>query len=355
MKAAQSSLTIYINDRVRRLLPVDQMIRDAATWTFVRAVTRPALALASPEFLADIAGQLEAAGIQYAVANHESTPIIDWCLRLLSLQGISDQAAFAFDHKHGGIRSAEIERKLRHRPACQRLQSYWSFEDCSYRKTTRTCSEPALLPGCPLPGHNLRKGGLNVASYGLHLFMRDVCSGDFIAWFDGRLLEADPGKEKPDRAARMRDALIAPLSCIPNTGPKLWSMILADLLLAADPARERWVATGAAMVAIDSLVHNFLHRTGSLRHFSAEHAYGPACYQANGCAEIVEVLAEHIDASKFNPSFPAIFPRFVQHSLWSFCATGQGDICNGTRINDRDRCQQVTCPAFAACDRVSLA
>jgi len=66
-----------------------------------------------------------------------------------------------------------------------------------------------------------------------------------------------------------------------------------------------------------------------LRRLKAEHAYGPGCYGAGGCAEIVEALAQNIDARRFNPSFPASFPRFVQHALWRFCAQGQFDICNG--------------------------
>jgi hypothetical protein len=35
-----------------------------------------------------------------------------------------------------------------------------------------------------------------------------------------------------------------------------------------------------------------------------------------GCAEIIEAVAERIDASAFNFTFPAVFPRFVQHAIW---------------------------------------
>jgi hypothetical protein len=63
---------------------------------------------------------------------------------------------------------------------------------------------------------------------------------------------------------------------------KVLSMALADLLLGADPNRERWVTTGASMIAVDTLVHNWLHRTGILRRLGAEHAYGPACYSCSG-------------------------------------------------------------------------
>ena len=131
-------------------------------------------------------------------------------------------------------------------------------------------------------------------------------------------------------------------------------MALADILLGADQARERWVATGAAMVAIDTLMHNHLHRTGTLRRFGAEHPYGARCYAAGGCADIIRGLAERIDARAFNPDFPACFPRFVQFAVWRLSSTSELDVCNGNRIDDRGPCRNDVCPAFAACDRVAL-
>jgi hypothetical protein len=41
------------------------------------------------------------------------------------------------------------------------------------------------------------------------------------------------------------------------------------------------------MIAIDTLVHNFLHRTGILERLGAGHPYGLGCYQPNGCADIM--------------------------------------------------------------------
>ncbi len=134
----------------------------------------------------------------------------------------------------------------------------------------------------------------------------------------------------------------------------LWSMILPELLLVGDPDRERWVTTGGSFVAVDSLVHNHLHRTGILRRLGAEHAYGLACYRPGGCAEIINCLAQRIDAREFNPAFPAIFPRFVQHAIWLFCGAGGRDICNGNRVDDRHTCGQRLCPAASCCDRVLL-
>jgi hypothetical protein len=107
-------------------------------------------------------------------------------------------------------------------------------------------------------------------------------------------------------------------------------MALADLLLGADPGRERWVWTGASMVVIDTPLHNHLHRTGTLRRFGAEHPYGPRCYAPGGCADIIRGLAERVDAREFNSDFPACFPRFVQFAVWRLCSASELDVCNGT-------------------------
>jgi hypothetical protein len=34
-----------------------------------------------------------------------------------------------------------------------------------------------------------------------------------------------------------------------------------------------WIEVGGSMIAIDTLVHNFLHRTGILHRFNANHLY----------------------------------------------------------------------------------
>ena len=166
-----------------------------------------------------------------------------------------------------------------------------------------------------------------------------------------RLAQADPGIDHPDRGPLLRAAVLHPLCEIHGIGPKLWAMILADLLLGADSNRERWVTAGTWMIAIDSLVHNFLHRTGTLTRFGAEHPLGPGCTAPGGCRDLIEGLARRIDARTYNPDFPATFPRFVQAALWSFCAEGGWGICNGNRIDDSLGCYQLACPNFEFCDR----
>src|SRR6185295_2174420 len=110
---------------------------------------------------------------------------------------------------------------------------------------------------------------------------------------------------------------------------------LSSLLLGAPSKLRRWPEVGASMIAIDTLVHNFLHRTGILRRFGAAHAYGATCYRRGGCADILQAVAARIDARAFNPDFPMVFPRFVQHAIWRYCAQNGLDVCNGNRIDDR--------------------
>ncbi|MBX9775846.1 MAG: hypothetical protein K2Y71_15820 [Xanthobacteraceae bacterium] len=131
-------------------------------------------------------------------------------------------------------------------------------------------------------------------------------------------------------------------------------MCLSALLLGAYKRRRHWFAAGAAMIAIDTLVHAFLHRSGILRTFGAEHAYGPRCYGPNGCAALIGALSERIDAERHNVRFPRHFPRFVQHAVWSYCAEAGHDVCNGNRIDDRKRCGNISCSIYGICFRIKL-
>lgn len=327
---------------------------QAKDWSFFRQVVQPALDLAPTTFLDDISSSLSEAGIQDAVARHDSGPIYEWLLSLFQLQGISDHAAFAYAEKNEKVRWTEIEAALASGPDCHRLNSYWHLTNCKFQKTARTCSEPHRLHRCPLPRPPLRNGRLNQAAFSLFLFIRDICDSDLVSWIDKRLTEVDPGKGDASRATRMRQAVLEPMTHIFGVSNKVLSMAFADLLLAGDPNRERWKVAGASFVAVDSLVHAFLHRTGVLRHFDAMHQIGPACYAPCGCASLIEDLAQRIDARTYHSAYPQPFARWVQHSIWRFCSSSGLNICNGNRIDDLARCGNRFCPVFDDCDRVSL-
>jgi hypothetical protein len=270
-----------------------------------------------------------------------------------SHQGVSDQVAHGYIDQHGCVTWAEVERAVAGRPTCPKLQSYWQFYDCRYHKTSGTCAEPDHIGQCPVPTHNLRNGRLNQTGYSLYLFVRDIAGNDLVSWIEGQLASvAEP--DDPGRLSRMREGLLDPLRHVYGVSDKVLSMALSVLLLAAPKGMRFWAEVGARMIAIDTLVHNFMVRSGILRRFDADHGYGPGCYRGGGCADIIEMVADRIDARQFNPRFRKTFPRFVQHGIWRYCAENGLDVCNGNRINDDTRCGNIYCQVRGMCDRVAL-
>src|SRR5260370_37742192 len=112
----------------------------------------------------------------------------------------------------------------------------------------------------------------------------------------------------------MRDALVDPLRHVYGVSDKVLSMALSVLLLAAPKKMRLWAEVGASMVAIDTLVHNFLVRTGILRRFNADHVYGPACYQIGSCSDNVETVGDQNDARRFNSRFATTLSLLMQHA-----------------------------------------
>src|SRR5262249_55831279 len=156
---------------------------------------------------------------------------------------------------------------------------------------------------CPVPRHDLRKGALNQAAYSLALFLRDRVGGDLVGYIDQVLERADRGGH-PDRIALMRRALMGELVLIYGVSLKVLNMTFANVLIGSDLNRVRWVETGSSMIAVDTLVHNFLHRTGILHQNHADHTYGAACYGPGGCESIIDGLAREIDVHEFDRDFP---------------------------------------------------
>jgi hypothetical protein len=323
-------------------------------WKRCHDVMRPALLLAPTTFLQDVQTRLDASGVRTAIALGQTSGVYNWIVRMLARQGIANAAAEGFVRRAGSPTWLDVSERLAKSSSCPRLRSYWSFADCGYRRAAGTCNTPRHINGCPVTAIPARKGALAQAAIGLRLFIRDVADNDLIRWIDQRLALADPAQGRVGRTAFMRRSLLEPLSQIPGTGPKIWSMVLAELLLGADPGRPRWVEAGASFVAVDSLTHNYLARSGILRHLQADHQYGAGCYQPGGCADVIGALAERIDAREFNADFPQVFPRWLQYSCWSFAAVGERNICNGLQIDDAQGCAQSNCPAFTVCERLPL-
>jgi hypothetical protein len=340
--------SIDMPDSLGRSRAKDSAALDHATGLILRVCH----IAGSASFVGDAREALSAEGIHAAILTRNTAALFDWFVSMLSYQGISDQVASGYMERYGLATWQAIESDLRRQPSCPKLSSYWHFYDCRYNKSRYTCAEPDHLPGCPLPNHWLRNGRLNQTAYALYLFIRDVAGGDLVAWIDRRLQTA--GQTGPDRLARMRAALMEPLKEVHGVSDKVLMMALSNLFLGAPGHRYLWLEVGGSMIAIDTLVHNFLHRTGILHRFRTDHAYGLACYRPGGCADIIETVARQIDAREFNSRFPRTFPRFVQLAIWKYCAQQGFDICNGNQIDDRKRCDNKGCSLYSICDRVTL-
>ena len=199
-------------------------------------------------------------GLVAAVEDHDTAAIFDWLMRMLSFQGISDAVAEGYMDRHGNVTWAEIEACLATNPGCDKLQGYWAFTDCRYHKGFQTCAEPDQFADCPLPRHPLRNGRLNQTAYSLFLFIRDIAGGDIVGWIDRQLADhAGSGN-----LAAARAALVDPLRHVYGISDKVIAMALASLLMGAGAGRPGWFAVGASFIVVDTLVHNFLVRTGIL-------------------------------------------------------------------------------------------
>ena len=288
-----------------------------------------------------------------AIDRRDTAALYDRLIYSCSFQGISDETAENYMHRHGRPTWAAVRKNLARQPPCPKLKTYWHFYDCRYEKTHQTCAEPDHIAACPVPSHRLRNGHLNQLAYSLYLFMREVADGDLVGWIDNLLDRAnDPGT--PDRLGQAQNALIDPLRNVYGVSDKVLTMALSGILIGAADARPWWLEVGAHLIAVDTLVHNFLHRTGILAQFNAAHAYGAGCYRSGGCADIIRAVAHQIDARQFNRAFPKVFPRFVQHAIWRYCNQQGLDICNGNRVDDRHRCQNRYCRLHGICDRIRL-
>jgi hypothetical protein len=243
-----------------------------------RLVSRICRIAATQSLIDDARVGLARHGVIAAVQRHDTPAIFNWLIDALSYQGVSDSIAYGYMEQHGRIRWQDIADGLAEQPSCAKLRSYWVFEDCWNQKVANSCASPEGRADCPLPRHDLRNGRLNQTAYSLFLFLRDLADDDIVAWIDCRLamVSSEPAANRP---ARLCQALVEPLGHVYGVSNKVLAMALAELLLGGDAKRPVWIEAGTVMIAIDTLVHNFLHRSGILRAFNGEHLYGPRCYE----------------------------------------------------------------------------
>ena len=265
-----------------------------------------------------------------------------------NFQGISDSVAGSYLDMYGNATWPQIKAQLARRPDCSLLRGYWTYHCCQYDKTRQTCSQLAHFVGCPVPPHPLRNGRLNQTAFSFFFFVRDVAGSDLFEWIDDQLEEAQ------NLGDLHQEALIGPMRHIFGVSDKVLTMTLSSLLMADRANSPDWFAVGSQMIVVDRLVHNFLARTGILKRFGARHSYGPACYGAGNCADILRSVSAKIDARKFEPTYPSNFPRYTQHALWRYCAADALDVCNGNNIDDRKSCENTSRAIFKNCAKIAL-
>jgi hypothetical protein len=287
-----------------------------------------------------------------SVKNGDTPALFDWMMDSFSYQGISNAVAASYMDTHGRVTWQQIECLLGQTLPCPKLQSYWTYENCRYDKTSGCCSEPEHRDTCCVATHRLRNGRLNQTAYSLYFFVRDVARRNLPKWIDNQL-SSIPSTD-PDRSRLQPEALVGPMRHIFGVSDKVLTMTLSEVLMAVPKLRPHWFEVGTQLIAIDTLVHNFMHRTGILQNFGAAHAYGAGCYQPGGCADILRQASSRIDARRFNATYPANFPRLIQHALWQYCAADRQNICNGNNIDDSKSCEQIYCVIHGICSKLQL-
>lgn len=288
--------------------------------------------------------------LRKAILRNDTEALFNWLINTFSYQGLSDSAVESFIAENGNASFSEIRNALSER-ACNKLDGFWKFEGCSYQKSQQKCSTPELLRTCPLPKLPLRNGRLNQLAFSLFFFIRDVAQEDLTKFLNVSILTI-PIAASPQE---VYEKLVPPWRSIFGVSDKVATMALSTLLMSAPREWDCWRRAGQQLIVIDSLVHNFLHRTGATREFGTIHPYGNGCYAPGGCFDVIGKLAEAVNARRFNFDFPSYFPRFVQLSIWKYCAQSAWDICNGNQINDKESCDVGGCYLRECCKRVSLA
>jgi hypothetical protein len=281
----------------------------------------------------------EVDGLLAVIRANDIAGIYAWLLEQFSFQGVSDASVRTYLSHHKNPTWLELSKRIPQSP-CPKSDNYWAFYDCGYSKWKRRCNSPEHFAKCPLPSFQQRNGRLNQLALSLFLFMRDVVESDFVGWVNKLLQEtAAP------------DALLEPLTSIIGISDKVVSMALSTFLIHGSTLHPHWRKIGIEMIAIDTLVHTFLQRSGILARFEMNHLYGPRCFRDDGCAGVIRNIARNIDCRQFNRRMPAYAPRFIQHAIWRFCAQEGLNVCNGNKIDDRHRCRNSYCCLFNLCDR----
>jgi len=263
----------------------------------------------------------------HAKLHHKSIMLYQYLVEAFLLAGGGDQSNQGYYAKQRVKPTFNRIKQALKGAQCPKLATFETFKGCGYRKTTNTCNEPAVMGSCPLPTFDMKRGNLNQMVFSLYFFLRDVCGRDFYTYVTENF---GSGQVSGGVTNELLESFIQKVTTIANVGPKLSHMALSALFLCRYPGWD-YRRVGLHMIASDSLVHNFLHRTGILDSYQLDHPYGPRCHAQNGCLGVIQDLANRIDCREFNPTLPPHFPRFVQYHIWAYCGQSGKNICNGNK------------------------
>jgi len=255
---------------------------------------------------------------------HKSIKLYQYLLECFLFAGGGDQSNYSYYAKQRVKPTFNRVKRALQAAQCPKLATFETFAGCGYQKTNPSCREPVFFGNCPVPTFDMKRGTLNQMAFSLYFFLRDAAGGDFYTevrehFGEGRLTEG--------KIDNLLQAFIQKVTRIANVGPKLAHMAMSTLFLTLYPGWD-YRRVGLHMIAVDSLVHNFLHRTGILGFYQLDHAYGPRCHTEKGCLGVIQDLAGRIDCREFNPTLPSNFPRLIQYHIWAFCAKRGENICN---------------------------
>jgi hypothetical protein len=99
---------------------------------------------ADPGYFTGLHKRLVERGIVAAVQAHNIPALFRWLVEILSLQGISDAAAFTFMDQHGRAQWEDVHHGLQGHSSCPKLRSHWHFHRCDFVGSVRA---RATAPG----------------------------------------------------------------------------------------------------------------------------------------------------------------------------------------------------------------
>tara|TARA_R110001599_G_scaffold176532_2_gene368706 strand:+ start:1650 stop:2588 length:939 start_codon:yes stop_codon:yes gene_type:complete len=280
-----------------------------------------------------------------SLANAGPDTVAAKIFEIANFQGMSDQAAHAWLGVNGIPNFRELRGRLEAQK-CQHLSTIPGMAKCCFKKGRHICANSDLLANCVVRSIPARKGQLAQLAIALCHWTDELPQGGLATWLD-TLSKTMP----PNEAA---DSMVDSLKSLPGISDKVASMIASDMAIGLGSDNSQLLEAGTSLVVVDRLVHNILIRSGATDFAGRTHAFGAGCYAKNGCRELVEQLAQTIDARRYNEHWPARAPRMVQHALWRFCAGGELNACNGRNIAANSRCNFKACPASGVCTRLPI-